>query len=251
MSRVLLVEDTPIMRESVSEALARAGHEVKAFPEGPSAIEEARRWAPELAITDLKMAPMSGLEVLAELQKLHPGLPVIVMTAYGTIETAVEAMKLGAFDFIQKPFKAQELETQAQSQWRLLVDNSYLPLAELTALGLTAMQEHAELPRLYTESAGLATFFMQGEQGRYREAWVRYQTEWKLMSPHAVRRGLAGLDGLISLYRDYRAVTDRIFAGLTLPKLSIETSQQAWGKYEAIIEDSLTHAGSSPFKACE
>lgn len=86
---------------------------------------------------------------------------------------------------------------------------------------------------------------------RRGEAWVQYQTEWKLTSPYAVRRGLAGLDGLISLYRDYRALTDQIFAGLSLPKLSIETSQRAWGRYEAFIDDTLMHASAPAFKASE
>lgn len=88
---------------------------------------------------------------------------------------------------------------------RLLVDNNYLPLAELTALGLSAMQEHAELPRLYTESAGLATFFLLGEQGRYREAWMRYLTA--IYSGRASTGTLAELTGESygELDRQYRA----------------------------------------------
>ncbi|MEK7468293.1 MAG: sigma-54 dependent transcriptional regulator [Planctomycetota bacterium] len=175
MSRVLLIEDTPIMRESVTEALSRGGHEVKAFSEGPAAIEEARRWAPELAITDLKMAPMSGLEVLAELQKLHPGIPVIVMTAYGTIETAVEAMRLGAFHFIQKPFKAQELELLAKralEHGRLSRENEALRAqvaGERPALvGLKGMRE--ELKRI---AATEATVLILGETGSGKEVVAR------------------------------------------------------------------------------
>ncbi len=101
-----------------------------------------------------------------------------------SIEEGPDWIAVGGMDHGRMPAARQ----------RLLVDNSYLPLAELTALGLTAMQEHAELPRLYTESAGLATFFMQGEQGRYREAWVRYLTA--IYSGRATAGTLAQLMGL-------------------------------------------------------
>lgn len=175
MSRVLLVEDTPIMRESVSEALSRSGHEVKAFAEGPAAMEEARRWAPDLAITDLKMAPMGGLEVLAELQKIHPGLPVIVMTAYGTIETAVEAMHLGAFHFIQKPFKAQELELLAKralEHGRLTRENESLraqvAVDRPAIVGLKSLKD--ELKRI---AATDATVLILGETGSGKEVVAR------------------------------------------------------------------------------
>ena len=67
------------------------------------------------------------------------------------------------------------------------------------------------------------------------DAWVTYQVDWKLGSPYAVRRGLAGLEGLIELYRDYRQVTDQLYADLDIPKISIENSGQEWAKYEETI----------------
>ncbi|RTL73095.1 MAG: hypothetical protein EKK41_01370 [Hyphomicrobiales bacterium] len=70
-------------------------------------------------------------------------------------------------------------------------------------------------------------------------AWVQYQTDWKLTSPYAIRRGLSGLDGLIELYRDYRAITDQLFAELDVPKVSIENSRRDWPKYHAIIDHAL------------
>jgi hypothetical protein len=93
---------------------------------------------------------------------------------------------------------------------RLLVDNNYLPLAELTALGLTSLQEHADLPRLYTESAGLATFFMQAEQGRYREPWVRYLTA--IYTGRATPTTLAELtdQSYEELDRQYRAFLEKM-----------------------------------------
>jgi hypothetical protein len=71
------------------------------------------------------------------------------------------------------------------------------------------------------------------------ESWVDYQLNWKLTSPYALRRGLKGLPGLITLYRDYRALTDQLFADLDIPKLGIENSRQAWARYHDIIDRAL------------
>jgi hypothetical protein len=71
------------------------------------------------------------------------------------------------------------------------------------------------------------------------DAWVTYQVNWKLASPYAVRRGLAGLEGLIELYRDYRQLTDRLYTDLDIPKISIENSGLDWATYEATIDSVL------------
>jgi hypothetical protein len=68
------------------------------------------------------------------------------------------------------------------------------------------------------------------------EEWVNYQVNWKLASPYARRRGLAGRDGLVDLYRQYRALTDQLFADLDIPKISIENSRQEWAMYDDIID---------------
>jgi hypothetical protein len=77
--------------------------------------------------------------------------------------------------------------------------------------------------------------------------WVTYQVDWKLTSPYAVRHGLAGLEGLIALYRDYRQLTDRLYADLDIPKISIENSGKEWAKYEEIIDSILMN----PHKTAE
>jgi hypothetical protein len=78
------------------------------------------------------------------------------------------------------------------------------------------------------------------------DAWVTYQVDWKLASPYAVRRGLAGLEGLIELYRDYRQLTDRLYTELDIPKISIENSGKEWAKYEATIDSTLMNHMSLP-----
>jgi hypothetical protein len=76
------------------------------------------------------------------------------------------------------------------------------------------------------------------------EKWVDYQVNWKLESPYARRRGLAGLNGLITLYREYRALTDHLFAGLDIPKVSIENSRQEWAIYDDIIDRALMNGSA-------
>jgi hypothetical protein len=74
--------------------------------------------------------------------------------------------------------------------------------------------------------------------------WVNYQVNWKLESPYAKRRGLAGLDGLIALYREYRALTDQLFADLDIPKIGIENSRQEWAMYDDIIDRALMNVNA-------
>ena len=74
--------------------------------------------------------------------------------------------------------------------------------------------------------------------------WVNYQVNWKLESPYAKRRGLAGLDGLIALYQEYRALTDQLFAELDIPKISIENSRQEWAIYDDIIDRALMNVNT-------
>ncbi len=76
------------------------------------------------------------------------------------------------------------------------------------------------------------------------ERWVNYQVNWKLESPYAKRRGLAGLDGLITLYRHYRALTDQLFASLEIPKISIENSEQEWAIYDGMIDRALSNVNA-------
>ena len=73
------------------------------------------------------------------------------------------------------------------------------------------------------------------------DAWVTYQVDWKLTSPYAVRHGLAGIEGLIALYRDYRRLTDQLYTELDIPKISIENSGREWAKYHQIINSVLTN----------
>lgn len=107
--KILVVDDDAGMRRSLAIMLRRDGHGVSEARGGQEAADQIGREVFDLVITDLRMDSVSGLELLQTMKQSNPGVEVIVMTAYGTIETAVEAMKLGAFDFITKPFQAEEI----------------------------------------------------------------------------------------------------------------------------------------------
>ena len=110
MSRtILVVDDKEMMRDSVGSTLTRAGFKVRTACDAKSALKEIAMRRPDGVVTDLNMPGMSGIDLAGEIQSIDDELPVILMTAFGTIETAVAAMKKGAYDFITKPFEGDEL----------------------------------------------------------------------------------------------------------------------------------------------
>lgn len=115
MPRILVVDDEPGMRRSLAISLKREGYEVEEASGGTEALLRLEREIYDLVMTDLKMGPVGGLEVLAAVKKGAPQTEVIVMTAYGSIEAAVDAMRLGAFDFVTKPFQGQEILTRVRN----------------------------------------------------------------------------------------------------------------------------------------
>src|SRR5437867_6767345 len=116
MARVLLADDELTMLQMVAELLRREGHEVFPFTNGPAALAALTTHSPELVITDLYLdkTRAHGLEMIQKARELNPPAVVIVITGFGSIETAVEAMKNGAFDYLEKPFKVEELRLCVQ-----------------------------------------------------------------------------------------------------------------------------------------
>ena len=106
---VLVVDDDHDMVSALCDILRQAGHRPLSAHSGHEAVAMVERETPDVLISDLRMAGMSGHGLQAELKRIAPDLPVIIITAFGSIQTAVEAMKLGAFDYITKPFSNSEL----------------------------------------------------------------------------------------------------------------------------------------------
>jgi len=108
-SRILVVEDRESLRRMLDRALSGEGHVVETAADGETALELLATRQYDLVLTDLKLPGQSGIDVLRGSRKLNPGLPVVVLTAYGTVHTAVEAMKEGAVDFLEKPVEIDDL----------------------------------------------------------------------------------------------------------------------------------------------
>jgi DNA-binding NtrC family response regulator len=183
MCRLLLVDDKEMMRDSVAATLARHGYEVTAAPDGATAIQKLSASNYDLVLTDLQMPNMCGLELLRELRQIDDQLPVILMTAYGTVETAVRAMKEGAFDYLTKPFSGDELVVaveRAADHGRLVRENEILRAASNTSertsspmVGSSdAMEELSVALRRLTDSQG--TVLISGESGSGKEVAARW-----------------------------------------------------------------------------
>ncbi|MFA6448095.1 MAG: sigma-54 dependent transcriptional regulator [bacterium] len=126
MQKALLVDDEERILNSFSKGLESIGWEVATALSGAAALELLEAEQPEAVITDLVMPGMDGLALLAEIKKRDPQLPVIIVTGHGTVETAVRAMKEGAFDYITKPFNLDEVDMilrRAVEHKRLLAEN--------------------------------------------------------------------------------------------------------------------------------
>lgn len=109
-AKLLVVEDDPHMRQGLSEMLIEEGYIVCAVGSGKEAIKEIKKKGYDVVLTDIVMPGMEGMEVLKEAKRLEPQINVIMITAFATIENAVEAMKRGASDYIAKPFKIAEVQ---------------------------------------------------------------------------------------------------------------------------------------------
>jgi len=115
MARVLIIDDNETMREGMAATVRRMGHEVVTAASGADGLALLRKQGADFVITDLKMEGVGGLEVLEAVKRIDASCPTLIVTAFGTVETAVEAMRLGAMDFLQKPFAPEVLRLKVES----------------------------------------------------------------------------------------------------------------------------------------
>ncbi len=181
MSSILVIDDKDSMRKMVSQTLAEEGYTVDTAADGPEGIGKARDKSFDLVITDLKMPQMDGLEVLTNIKELNNDTAVIVMTAFGTIETAVSAMKEGAADFLTKPFDTEHmlvLVDKAIKSQRIMAENEVLREELGYRLGMGEIigknEKIIDTIRLIQKVAPSDTsVLLQGESGTGKELFAR------------------------------------------------------------------------------
>ena len=181
MDTILVVDDEVNYLTVMEALLGGTGYEVLTAPSAMEALKIAGAADLDLVLTDMKMPKMSGIELLDELHRLYPELPVIIMTAFGTVEKAVTAMKKGAFDYILKPFKNDEILmtiAKALEYRRLMVTNRLLYQELEKKYGFPnivgeskVMQEILALVKRVATSK--ATVLVTGESGTGKELIAR------------------------------------------------------------------------------
>jgi len=181
MPTILVVDDKDSMRNMLTETLVEEGYRVDCAPDGRRALELVRNKSYDLVLTDLKMPDVDGLEVLGGVKESDSDTSVIVMTAYGTIEDAVAAMKKGAYDFITKPFDTDHLcvlISRALENRRLVAENTLLRQELLAGHGFSDIigqnEKMVEISNLIQKVAKSdATVLLQGESGTGKELFAR------------------------------------------------------------------------------
>jgi two-component system response regulator HydG len=149
MARILLIDDDPGVRESTGRMLRAAGYTVQTVATGEEGFDVAKSDGFDVILSDMRMPGLSGIDVLRKLREARVDASFIIMTGFGTVETAVEAMKLGAVDFVQKPFFRDELLLRVRSA----ADRRQL--ARQVDLLQRQIQPHASIDALVGESRGL------------------------------------------------------------------------------------------------
>jgi len=191
---VLVVDDEPTIRRSVSMCLELEGHVVRSVGTPEDAVDQARLEAFDLAFVDLRLGTKSGLDLIPELLVLRPSMKIVVITAFATVETAVEAMRRGAWDYLPKPFEPSQVTVAAAKVAALCQ-----PIAASGTLLLEsrspAMREVLHLARQVARRE--TTVLLRGESGTGKSALARCVHEW---SPRA----------------------DRLFATVSCPTLTAE-----------------------------
>lgn len=177
-ARILVVEDDGALAQALSDTLSLSGYEVVRATDGEQALACLERAKADMVLTDVQMRPMDGHTLLRHLRSRFHDMPVVVMTAYGTVAQAVDAMKLGAVDYLAKPFEVEDLLRKVER---------FLPSAGHTSPEMIAedlrTRELAELARRVAASE--ATVMIGGESGVGKEVLARFIHEHSMRADGA------------------------------------------------------------------
>jgi DNA-binding NtrC family response regulator len=181
MACVCIIDDQAMMRDSLASTLAASDHKVQVFDNAQEALTAIRQQSFDAVITDLRLPGMDGVALLREMRRLGIDTPVVLMTAFASVQTAVEAMKLGAFDYVQKPFNPEEIEILLE---RAIRDRNLVRENEVMRRTLEDIQKDRKLVgdstpmRLVNEKIqrlgqSSATVLINGESGTGKEVIAR------------------------------------------------------------------------------
>jgi two-component system response regulator PilR (NtrC family) len=181
LSRILVVDDEESMRQLLEIALGKEGYRVTLAESGTKATDLIDKSSYDLVISDIKMPDMTGVEVLRHVKETDPSVPVIMVTAYASAETAVEALRLGAYDYLTKPFKIEELKSNirnALERVRLKRENETLKRELKKTHGLDSMLGRSPvMNELFEHIKSVAvtnsTVLITGESGTGKELAAR------------------------------------------------------------------------------
>ncbi|HET6410762.1 MAG TPA: sigma-54 dependent transcriptional regulator [Anaeromyxobacter sp.] len=180
-SRILVVDDDPASRELLRKVLASQGHEVVQAEDGRAALSELARQTPDLVVSDIRMPDIDGVQLLERMREVAPDVPVILVTAFGDVEGAVEAIRRGAFDYIAKPYDVDGIRLlvrRALAQSALLKENRELRRQVREKYRLEGIIGRSEpMLQVFKTAARVAqseaTVLIEGESGTGKEQVAR------------------------------------------------------------------------------
>ncbi len=180
-AQILIIDDEEAIRDAMHQVLSREGYQIKEAREGKEGLELFQKETFHLVFLDLKLPGIKGMDILTQMKETSPETPVIIITGYSSIESAVEAMKKGAFDYMPKPFTPDELRVvtrKALESRRMLMENMYLRQEleskiefELVIGKSPAMQQILDIVRRVSPTE--STVLITGESGTGKELIAR------------------------------------------------------------------------------
>jgi putative nucleotidyltransferase with HDIG domain len=211
--RVLVVDDEKVIREILADFLSMEGFWVRTAEDGHSALQEMSRHPYDLVISDLKMPKMGGLELLEVIHRTNPNVIMVIMTGFGTVETAIDAMKKGAYDYILKPFKVEEVVHIVQrglEKRRLAAENvrlreaiSLYKVSEAIAqsLSLDEVFDTVLDTAMVESQADLVTVLVDDREGSYVERSRRIRGD---LPVNKMGLGAVDVPAILSHFQDER-----------------------------------------------
>jgi len=195
MGNILIIDDEPQVRQSFEKILSGEGYAIRTASSGESALSLVKAEMPDLVIMDVRLPGMNGLEAFRAIHEIDPKLPVIIMTAFGTTETAIEATKLGAFEYVLKPFDIPDLLVlieQALEAGRCMRSRVELDVTPATAGADAIIGRSKAMQEVYKAIGRVAptdaTVLIRGESGTGKELVARaiYQHSLRAAKPFLI-----------------------------------------------------------------